>query len=328
MAWQIFSEVAMLSLTNINIEFDKIIISQGALQIPDASITAITGPSGSGKTSLLYLLGLISSNNSYQYCFDGLMVDLQKDAAVSQLRKSRIGYIFQDNTLIDSLSVRDNIQLAAQLAGRPVSAAEIDDLLAFVELDIDSRVYPKTLSGGEQQRVAIACAIAKNPDLIIADEPTSALDRHNAGLVIGILTKYAHDHGKKVVIATHSESICQAADLVYEIKGRQIVCRSDGRSFDLKNSGGESVNQTGVRASVIKPVRSRLRSVFFLDYARRANRKVRGQRSLMLALCAIAIAFTVTVGLMGNSFIAAQNELMKQISDREIFVVNLTAPAI
>lgn len=316
----------MLSLTNINIEFDKTILSQGTLQIPDASITAITGPSGSGKTSLLYLLGLISSNISYQYCFDGLMIDLRKDAAVSQLRKSRIGYIFQDNTLIDSLSVRDNIQLAAQLAGRPVSVAETDDLLVFVELDIDSRVYPKTLSGGEQQRVAIACAIAKNPDLIIADEPTSALDQHNAELVIRILTRYAHDHGKKVVIATHSESICQAADLVYEIKGRQIVCRSGGRSFNLKNSGGESVNQTGVRTAIIKTAPTRLGSAFFLHYARRSNRKIRGQRSLMLALCAIAIAFTVTVGLMGNSFIAAQNELMKQISDREIFVVNLTAP--
>jgi len=307
----------MLSLTNINIEFDKIIISQGELQIPDSSITVITGPSGSGKTSLLYLFGLISSNNGYQYCFDGLLVDLRKDAEVSQIRKSRIGYIFQDNTLIDSLSIYENIQLAARLAGRPITEMETDDLLAYVELDIDSHIYPKTLSGGEQQRLAIACAMAKNPDLIIADEPTSALDRHNAELVIRILTKYAHEHGKKVVIATHSENICQAADLVYEIKDRQILCRSCMQVAS---------HQAGVRAVVIKPVRSRLGSAFFLDYARRANRKIRGQRSLMLVFCAIAIAFTVTVGLMGNSFIAAQNELMKQISDREIFVVNLTAP--
>ena len=324
----------MLSLTNINIEFDKTIISQGAIQVPDASITVITGPSGSGKTSLLYLLGLISSNNNYQYVFDGLMVDLQKDAVVSQLRKSRIGYVFQDNTLIDSLTVRDNIQLAALLAGQPLSGAETDDLLDFVELNIDSRVYPKTLSGGEQQRVAIACAIAKNPDLIIADEPTSALDRHNAELVIRILTRYAHEQGKKVVIATHSESICQAADLVYEIKDRQIFCRKDSQSADLEKTDRMAAdapdraksNQTGVRPPVIKIIPARLGAAFFLRYARRTHRKMRGQRTLMLTFCAIAIAFTVTVGLMGNSFIAAQNDLMKQISDREIFVVNLTAP--
>ena len=189
----------MITIKNINIEFDRMIISNAEVTIADSSITAITGKSGSGKTSLLYLLGLISSNSSYEYTFDGNVIDLNSDSQISQFRKSKISYIFQDNTLIDSLSVKENIDLVSRIAGRPATDAEIEAYLRFVELDIDSSIYPKKLSGGEQQRVAVACAIAKNPDLIIADEPTSALDRHNADIIIRILQKYAHGCGKKVV---------------------------------------------------------------------------------------------------------------------------------
>lgn len=212
----------MINLTRINIKFAEPVIESGELYVPDGKITAITGPSGSGKTTLLYCLGLISSNKDYEYIFDGEKIDITSDEVKGAIRKSKIGYIFQENNLIDSLTVKENIRLAATLAGEPDDDKAIEDLIELVGMPEKLKDYPKQLSGGEQQRLAVICALAKNPDLVIADEPTSSLDAANTELVLSLFRKIAYERGKMVAIATHSPVVYDQADIIYHIEDRKI----------------------------------------------------------------------------------------------------------
>ena len=170
----------MINLTHVNIKFAEPVIADGDIAVPAGKITAITGPSGSGKTTLLYCLGLISSNKDYEYLFDGEQVNVSDDEMKGAVRKSRIGYIFQDKNLNDSLTVKENIRLMA------------------------------------------ICALAKDPDLIIADEPTSSLDAANTELVMSLFREIAYERGKMVVIATHDPVIYEQADVIYRIEGKKI----------------------------------------------------------------------------------------------------------
>jgi len=308
------------------------------LQVAPGEVVGLVGPSGSGKSTLLKCLGAVIDPTAGRMVLgDEVIYDngwQVKD--LRALRRDKIGFVFQAPYLIPFLDVTDNVALLPMLAGvaNQEARARAHELLTALEVQHRISAMPSQLSGGEQQRVAIACAMAKNPDLIIADEPTSALDQHNAELIMRIFRKSAHERGKKVVIATHNKNICQSVDSVYEISNRQIVRRNGANTAKTVAAqegcaAHEEVAATrvpGFRPFATKPVSRKLGFPFFFNYARRSSRKMRFQRSLMLTLCAIAIAFTVTAGLIGNSFIAAQNDLMKQISDREIFVVNLTAP--
>lgn len=203
----------MIVLSNINLEFDRILVRNGSIAIPDNRITVITGKSGSGKTSLLYLIGLMSSNTGYDYRFDGHSVNLKSDTELGNIRKKQIGYVFQENSLIESLDIADNLRNAAKIAGRTITDDDILDYLNQVHLAVDRSKYPRMLSGGERQRLAIACAMAKKPDLIVADEPTSALDKENSVLIMKILKAFANEKKKKVVIASHNQMVTDCADV-------------------------------------------------------------------------------------------------------------------
>ncbi|SET23463.1 ABC transporter ATP-binding protein [Anaerobranca gottschalkii] len=306
----------MIELRNVNIEFDKKLIEDGTIKIYDGKITAIIGESGSGKTSLLYLLGLISSNHRYLYSFDDVTLDLSNDFEMSRIRKQKIGYIFQDNNLVENLTIFENIRLSATIAGINITDKEIKSYLEFVELGyIDSNHYPRKLSGGERQRVAIACALAKQPELILADEPTSALDTVNSEIIMGIFKKIAHKDKKKIVIATHNDRIYNEADVIYEIKNNKIQLVK-----------GESSNESSKKEPEDYDNNVKLTPRFYFDYAIKTSRKGRFAKNLMIVLSAIAIAFSSVMYNFGDTFVKEQEKLMDAISDKEIFVVNMTAP--
>lgn len=227
----------MIQLREVNIAFKEPVIENSGIDIPGGYLTAITGPSGSGKTTLLYCLGLISSNRDYKYDFGGESLDLTSDEAKGAVRKKRIGYIFQDNNLIDTLTVKENIRLAATLAGEPTDDETLSQLIELVGMPEKLEDYPKQLSGGEQQRLAVVCALSKDPDLIIADEPTSALDAENTRLVMELFKTIAYERGKMVVIATHDPVIYDQCDLIYHIEGKKIVLKK-GESL-LEQAGGD-----------------------------------------------------------------------------------------
>lgn len=305
----------MIRLSNINLKFSRVLIEKGRMNIPDGKITVITGKSGSGKTTLLYLLGLISSARDYHYYFDGHEVNLRSDKEVSSLRKTRIGYVFQDNSLIDSLTVAENIRNTARIAGVQITQNDVKHYLNQVKLDAGLRQYPKTLSGGERQRLAIACAMAKKPDLIIADEPTSALDKENSAVIMGIFKEFAARENKKVVIASHSALAREIGDVIYEI--------SDCRIQLIQGCDGNKAEYAWERPAH-KP--KALGFKFAAGYALKTMRKSKFLKSLMLLLCAAAIALAAGVSGVGNGVIARQQSLLDELSDRQIFLINFTAP--
>lgn len=305
----------MIRLSNINLKFSRVLIENGRMNIPDGQITVITGKSGSGKTTLLYLLGLISSARDYHYYFDGHEVNLRSDKEVSSLRKTRIGYVFQDNSLIDSLTVAENIRNTARIAGVPITQNDVKHYLNQVKLDAGLRQYPKTLSGGERQRLAIACAMAKKPDLIIADEPTSALDKENSAVIMGIFKEFAARENKKVVIASHSALAREIGDVIYEI--------SDCRIQLIQGCDGHKAEYAGERPA---PKCKALGFKFAAGYALKTMRKSKFLKSLMLLLCAAAIALAAGVSGVGDGVIARQQSLLDELSDRQIFLIHFTAP--
>lgn len=307
----------MIRLSNINLNFDRPLITNGEITIPDGKITVITGKSGSGKTSLLYQIGLISSCPDYTYNFDGTVIDIRSDKELSSIRKTKIGYVFQDNSLIDCLSVQDNIRYAAEIAGIQITEEEISKYLNLVKLDVSKNKYPKVLSGGEQQRLAIACAMAKKPELIIADEPTSALDVENSRLIMQIFSTFVKTENKKVVVASHSSLVCQYANVVYEIRDQKIQadCSISKETPLIETKKNFRLNR-----------RSKIKHSFYFRYALKTSKKSFLQKALMIILCAIAIAFAANISSMSSGLVSYQNQLLNQISEREIFLINFTVP--
>ena len=148
---------------------------------------------------MLYCAGLISSNSDYEYELNGKRVDLRSEQEKGEIRKTKIGYVFQENNLNTRLTVRENIRLSAALAGADTGDARMEELLRQVGLEGRGKEWPNTLSGGEQQRAALACALAKEPELILADEPTSSLDEANTMEILSLLKAAAKAVGEKSV---------------------------------------------------------------------------------------------------------------------------------
>ncbi|MTI94368.1 MAG: ATP-binding cassette domain-containing protein [Firmicutes bacterium] len=307
----------MLELKNINIKFDRELINNGSLTILDGKITAIIGESGCGKSTLLYHLGLITSNNQYQYLYNNNEINLSNDTELSGIRKTKIGYIFQDNNLIEDLTVKENIRLSATIAGIQITDESIRDYLDTVELSaLNENQYPRQLSGGERQRAALASVLAKQPDLIIADEPTSSLDQTNTEIIMGIFKKIAYEFKKKVVIASHNEKVYTLADVIYELRDKRI---------DVKK-GQALLTETIDEQKLYTHSNYKLKPGFYYNYAKKIARKSRKQKLLMTILCAVAIAFSAVVYNFGDAFFEQQEQLMDELSNREIFVVNMTTP--
>lgn len=208
----------MIELNNINIHFDSPIIENGSLQIyPGVSL--IVGKSGTGKTTLLYRIALISEDKRYNYRIDNHTIDLNNEKKVSFIRKNNIGYVLQDNNLFEHYTVIENLKHYAILNHQEVNYNQI---LQLVNLDIDINRKISELSGGEKQRVAIACALVKKPQILILDEPTSALDLVNEKQVFSLLKDISKRLNIYVIIASHSLLAHHYADNIYEIENHTI----------------------------------------------------------------------------------------------------------
>lgn len=314
----------MIILNNLNVKFDKVLFENSGISIPNGKITAIVGNSGIGKTTLLYMLGIISSQKKGNYFFCDEKIDLYNDEECSNIRKYRIGYIFQENNLNEQLTIKNNIKISAMISGIDISDIEISDLIKYVNLDCNMDDYPNKLSGGEKQRLAIACALSKKPDLIIADEPTSALDEDNITLMMSIFRKYAHSENKKIVIATHNSYIYNESDIIYKIENRRIVLEKgevkETSDNYCKNEKRENIYKTG------KDRNKKLSSSFFLYYAINRSYKDAIKKRLVLVFLSIAIAFTVLSANFGRQYEKSLNDQMNKISNNNIFVINQTAP--
>jgi len=205
-------------------------LDRATLSIDPGEFVAIMGPSGSGKSTLMHLAaGLDAPTSGSVRIGDAELVGLD-DAALTRLRRDRVGFVFQAFNLVPTLSARDNIRLPFDLAGRRADEALIDMLVTWLGLSgrVDHR--PGELSGGQQQRVAIARALATRPAIVFADEPTGNLDSRTAADVLAILQQAAREHGQAICMVTHDAIAAEAADRVVLLADGRI--RGDERGLD------------------------------------------------------------------------------------------------
>ncbi len=186
---------------------------------------ALLGASGSGKTTLLNLISGIDSPDKGRVLLDGVDVHALAEPARTLLRRRLIGFVFQFFNLIPTLKVGENVALPLELLGADDSAAQqrAADLLEAVGLGGLEQRYPETLSGGEQQRAAIARALAHQPALLLADEPTGNMDEDTGGRIIELLTGLARQQGTTLLLVTHSTHVARAADRVLRLSHGQVM---------------------------------------------------------------------------------------------------------
>jgi putative ABC transport system ATP-binding protein len=205
-------------------EVETVALNRVNLAIEKGEFVAIMGPSGCGKTTLLNILGLLDSPTYGKYWFDGIEVSGLNDIKKTRLRKGRIGFVFQSFNLIEELSVYQNIELPLLYLG--VGSGErkrmVIETMEKVRISHRRKNYPNQLSGGQQQKVAIARAIITNPKLILADEPTGNLDSANGEEIMELITEL-NMNGTTVVMVTHSAADADKAHRIIQLFDGHIV---------------------------------------------------------------------------------------------------------
>jgi len=202
-----------------------------SLDVAREKLTAVMGPSGSGKSTLMHLLAGLDRPTAGEVWIDGRNVAAVGDTELTKIRRRHIGFIFQFFNLIPLLTVEENLLLPLELTGQldAPGRARARALLDRVGLGDRARSDPERLSGGEQQRLAVARALAHDPALILADEPTGNLDEETAGVVLGLLDGLARERGKTVIMVTHSRDVVGVADRIITMQHGQLVEQERGR---------------------------------------------------------------------------------------------------
>lgn len=191
------------------------------LSIKAGELVGILGSSGSGKSTMLHIAGLLDNQFSGEVIVKSRLTSKLNDNSKNLIRLNNIGFIYQYHHLLKDFSARENVAMPALIASKDYneSLKEADQLLSILGLGSRINNFPGELSGGEQQRVAIARSMINKPDIILADEPTGNLDNDSSNLVIDLFLKLAKERNLASIIVTHNNSIAEKLDSVYEIKG-------------------------------------------------------------------------------------------------------------
>ncbi len=200
---------------------DLTILDDVSFEIPDGQFVSVTGASGSGKSTLLGLIAGLDAPSSGAILVDGANVTTMSEDELAELRSKKIGFIFQSFHLIPSLTAFENILIPMEILGLKDAKSRAEQLLAEVDLKNRGHHYPTELSGGEQQRIAIARAFANQPKILLADEPTGNLDSKNGNHIFDLMTNLHDQNNVSLVLVTHDQSLAARAQ-------RQIILR-DGR---------------------------------------------------------------------------------------------------
>lgn len=199
------------------------------LELPRGIVAAIVGPSGSGKTTMLNMMGGLDKPSKGQVFVDDQPIHSLSESGLVDVRRRKVGYVFQSYNLIPNLSATENVELPLEFARLNVRGPRVRECLRLAELPEDRWHHrPVQLSGGEQQRVAIARALANDPRLVLADEPTGNLDSKTSKQILKLFRQLVDGGERTVVIITHDREVAAQADLVIEMR--------DGEIQDVKRS--------------------------------------------------------------------------------------------
>lgn len=195
-----------------------------SFEAPSGAFIALKGRSGSGKTTLINCIGGLDKPTSGKVYLFGQPINDYNEAQMTELRRHKIGFVFQSFSLVPTFTAFENVELSLRLAGAPakVRARRAQECLDLVGVGKWAKHMPFELSGGQQQRVAIARALANSPKLILADEPTGELDSHTARQVLGLLRDLSHQQNVTVIMATHDPLSLEYADQVFELKDGKL----------------------------------------------------------------------------------------------------------
>jgi len=198
------------------------------LSIPEGKFIAILGASGSGKSTLLNMLGCMDTPTTGKILFHDKEITAFNKAQMTKFRGDNIGFVFQSYNLLPDLTAVENVEFSTELAG--LTRAEAENALRLVGLSDRMSHYPAELSGGEQQRVSIARAIAKNPKVLLCDEPTGALDFNTGIMVLEVLKQIHLERKTSVLLITHNQEIAKIADVVISLRSGDIQSITENAS--------------------------------------------------------------------------------------------------
>lgn len=209
-----------------NVERDYIVgnnvikaVNGVSFSVDRGTFNVVLGQSGAGKTTVLNMLGGMDSPTRGTILVDGKDVSKLNDKGLTAYRRNKIGFVFQFYNLVPNLTALENVQLAKEICKDPLDPNE---MLERVGLADRINNFPSQMSGGEQQRVSIARALAKNPQIVLCDEPTGALDSGTGRKVLKLIRDIARDMGKTVIVVTHNAPIAEMADMVIHMRDGQI----------------------------------------------------------------------------------------------------------
>lgn len=198
------------------------ILDDITLEVPEKQMVAIAGPSGSGKSTLLGLIAGLDKPTAGTIRLDGVEITTMPESQMARYRRQKIGYIFQSFHLIPTLTALENVAVPLELNGEIDAHKRAVELLAAVGLQDRQSHYPVQLSGGEQQRVAVARAFACRPLILLADEPTGNLDSVTGRQVIDLLLSLNRDHGSTLVLVTHDPDLASCAERIISLRDGRI----------------------------------------------------------------------------------------------------------
>jgi lipoprotein-releasing system ATP-binding protein len=216
----------MLSATGIQKNYGQLWVLKGVdIHIAQGEIASIVGPSGSGKSTLLHILGTLDKPDKGQVSINGQAIDFMNDRQVAAFRNKHIGFVFQFHHLLPEFSALENVCIPGWIAGR--KKKEVSDraiqLLQTLGLGARTNNKPNELSGGEQQRVAVARALINSPKIVFADEPTGNLDSANARELHQLFFDLRKQFSQTFLIVTHNEELAQMSDRILHMKDGKII---------------------------------------------------------------------------------------------------------
>lgn len=216
---------------------DLTILSDVSLEIPDGQFVAVTGASGSGKSTLLGLIAGLDAPTSGNILIDGENVAQMDEDGLATLRSEKIGFIFQSFHLIPSLTAFENILIPMEISGIKDAKSRAEKLLADVELQERGHHYPSELSGGEQQRIAIARAFANQPKILLADEPTGNLDSRTGNHIFELMTNLHDQNEVMLILVTHDQSLAAKAERQVVLQDGKVIADEFGELRESREFG-------------------------------------------------------------------------------------------
>lgn len=296
----------MIRLENIHIEYDHVLLENEDIAIYPSSLTLIKGRSGTGKSTLLYRIGLIHEQIDYDYYINDENIRYFSEEQISSLRKNYMAFVLQDSLLFEHYNVKENLQHACMINQVYKTDEELIDLLHEVKLDIQLEQRINQISGGEKQRLAIACALCKNPSILILDEPTSALDIENEKIIFSLLKELALSRHMYIVVTSHSSIANDFANQIYEIQNHHLIQIKDYYNEEKINKKQEAI----------------ISNDFFQYYINHFRKSYRFMNLFIMIVLTLTILLVSSIYLVIDYKINENYQLLDKISFNQLFITN------